>query len=110
MFIHSRTYRLSWTRGLRPRPAADLNPADARALGVAQDDEIELSSPSGSIRVLANLTELAQPGVVHMYHGHPEADVNLLLDPDDLDPISGFPAYRSALCRVDKVRAEEVTP
>ena len=42
MFVHSRTYRLSWTRGLRPRPAADLNPADARRLGIAQDDEIEL--------------------------------------------------------------------
>jgi hypothetical protein len=37
-----------------------------------------------------------------MYHGDPEADVNLLLDPDDLDPISGFPAYRSARCRIDK--------
>jgi anaerobic selenocysteine-containing dehydrogenase len=114
MFIHSRTYRLSWTRGLRPRPAADINPADARALGVAQDDAIELSTPTGSIRVLANLTELAQPGVVHMYHGHPEADVNVLLDPDELDPISGFPAYRSARCRVDKapeVPADEaVTP
>ncbi len=112
MFIHSRTYRLSWTRGLRPRPAADINPLDARALGVAQDEEIELSTPAGSIRVLANLTELAQPGVVHMYHGHPEADVNLLLDPDELDPISGFPAYRSARCRVDKApksRAREVT-
>jgi len=109
MFIHSRTYRLSWTRGLRPRPAADLNPADARALGIAQDDRIELSTPSGSIRVLANLTELARPGVVHMYHGHPEADVNLLLDPDELDPISGFPAYRSVPCRIEKVRAGVVT-
>ena len=108
MFIHSRTYRLPWTRGLRPGPAADVNPADARALGVAQGDWIELSSPAGSIRVLANLTELARPGVVHMYHGHPEADVNLLLDPDDLDPISGFPAYRSARCRVDKVPADTV--
>ena len=114
MFVHSRTYRLPWTRGLRPRPAADINPADARALGIAQDDWIDLGSPSGSIRVLANLTELAQPGVVHLYHGHPEADVNLLLDPDDLDPISGFPAYRTARCRVRKVAAPafdgEMTP
>jgi anaerobic selenocysteine-containing dehydrogenase len=109
MFVHSRTYRLSWTRGLRPRPAADLNPVDARALGIAQDEAIELSTPAGSIRVLANVTELAQPGVVHMYHGHPEADVNLLLDPDELDPISGFPAYRSVPCRIDKARAGEVT-
>ena len=101
MFIHSRTFRLPWTRSLRPRPAADLNPADARALGIAQGDRVELSTPAGSIRVHANLTELAQPGVVHMYHGHPEADVNLLLDPDYLDPISGFPATRlgAARCR-----------
>ena len=106
MFVHSRTYRLPWTRGLRPRPAADINPADARALDIAQDDWIDLSTPAGSIRVLANLTEIARPGVVHMYHGDPEADVNLLLDPDALDPISGFPAYRSAACRIDKAPAE----
>lgn len=103
MFIHSRTYRLPWTRGLRPLPMADINPADAAALGVAQGDRIELSSPAGSIRVLANLTELVRPGDIHMCHSHPEADVNLLLDPDALDPVSGFPGYRSARCRVDRV-------
>ena len=81
MFVHSRTYRLPWTRSLRPDPAADINPADARRLGIAQGDRIELATPSGAIRVLANLTELGQPGVVHMYHGCPEADVNTLLDP-----------------------------
>ena len=99
----------AWTRGLRPRPAADLNPADARALGIAQDDRVELSTPSGSIRVLANLTELARPGVVHMYHGHPEADVNLLLDPDELDPICGLSGLPVGACRIEKVRAEAVT-
>ncbi len=103
MFVHSRTYRLPWTRSLRPRPAADLNPADAARLGIGQDDEIELATPSGAIRVRANLTELAQPGVVHMYHGYPEADVNLLLDPDYLDPVSGFPGFKSLLCSVRKV-------
>jgi anaerobic selenocysteine-containing dehydrogenase len=107
MFIHSRTYRLPWTRSLRPHPAADINPADARALGIVQGDRIELSTPAGSIRVLANLTEMVRPGDVHMYHSHPVADVNLLLDPDALDPVSGFPGYRSARCRVDKVREHE---
>ena len=105
MFVHSRTYRLPWTRSLRPDPAADLNPADARRLGIAQGDRIELATPSGAIRVLANLTELGQPGVVHMYHGCPEADVNTLLDPDYLDPISGFPGFKALLCSVRKVEA-----
>jgi anaerobic selenocysteine-containing dehydrogenase len=114
MFVHSRTYRLPWTRSLRPRPAADLNPADAKRLGIGQGDEIELATPSGAIRVRANLTELGQPGVVHMYHGNPEADVNLLLDADYLDPVSGFPGFKSLLCAVRKVEPDrhpqEVSP
>jgi anaerobic selenocysteine-containing dehydrogenase len=103
MFVHSRTYRLAWTRSLRPRPAADLNPADAARLGIGQGDEIELATLSGAIRVLANLTELGQPGVVHMYHGHAKADVNLLFEPDYLDPISGFPGFKALLCSVRRV-------
>lgn len=103
MFVHSRTYRLPWTRSLRPEPTADLNPADARRLGIEAGDEIELSTPAGAIRVRAGLTELGRPGVVHMYHDHPDADVNLLLEPDYLDPISGFPGFKALLCRVQKV-------
>jgi len=103
MFVHSRTYRLAWTRGLRPDPAADINPADATRLGIGQGDQIELATPAGAIRVLANVTELGQPGVVHMYHGCPEADVNTLLDPDYLDPISGFPGFKSLLCSVRRI-------
>jgi hypothetical protein len=38
-----------------------------------------------------------------MYHGCPEADVNTLLDPDYLDPISGFPGFKSLLCSVRRI-------
>jgi anaerobic selenocysteine-containing dehydrogenase len=104
MYVHTRTYRLTWTNSLRPNhPAADLNPADAARLGVKQDDAILLSTPKGSIRVKANLTQMIQPGVIHMYHGHSEADVNLLFEGDYLDPLSGFPGFKSALCKVEKV-------
>jgi anaerobic selenocysteine-containing dehydrogenase len=102
MYVHSRTYRLPWTRSLRPNPAVDINPADASRLGIRQGDEVELATQSGSIAVSANLTELTRPGVVHMYHGCPQADVNVLLDPDYLDPVSGFPGYKALLCSVRK--------
>jgi hypothetical protein len=52
--------------------------------------------------VLANVTELARQGVVHMYHDYAEADVNRLLSDDYLDPISGYPGFKSALCKVTK--------
>jgi anaerobic selenocysteine-containing dehydrogenase len=114
MFVHSRTFRLPWTRSLRREAMVDLNPTDAALRGIAQSDLVELSTPEGSIQVRANVTELARPGVAHMYHGYSEADVNTLLSGDYLDPISGFPGFKAALCAVKKVApaaspSEEVT-
>jgi anaerobic selenocysteine-containing dehydrogenase len=110
MFIHSRTFRLAWTRSLRPDPMVDMNPADARDRGIAQEDWVSLSTPRGSIRVRANLTEIVAPGVVNMYHGYPEASVNLLIEPDYLDPISGYPGFKSLLCQVTRFSDAEGMP
>jgi len=62
-----------------------------------------LSTPRSSITVKANLTEKVPPGVANMLHGYPEADVNQLIDPDYLDPVSGYPGFKSLLCEVKKV-------
>jgi anaerobic selenocysteine-containing dehydrogenase len=103
MFVHSRAFRLSWTRSLRRDAMVDLNPADGARYGVAQGDLVELSTPSGAIQVRANLSELVPSGVAQMYHDYPEADVNSLLPGDYLDPISGFPGYKASLCAVKKI-------
>ncbi len=102
MFIHSRTFRLGWSRSLRPDPMLDINPKDAKERGIAQEDWVSLSTPRGAITVRANLTETVAPGVVNMYHDYPEASVNLLVEPDYLDPISGYPGFKSLLCEVKK--------
>jgi anaerobic selenocysteine-containing dehydrogenase len=104
MYVHTRTFRLTWTNSLRPNhPAADISPGDAARLGIKQDDAIRISTPKDAIVVKANLTQMVQPGVIHMYHGHSEADVNLLFEGDYLDPLSGYPGFKSALCKVEKV-------
>ncbi|MDR0649146.1 MAG: molybdopterin-dependent oxidoreductase [Synergistaceae bacterium] len=104
MFIHSRVNHLSWTRSLRANhPAADVNPEDARRLNIAQNDGLRLSTPFGSIEVRANLTEMVMKGVVHMYHGWGSADVNTLFEGDYLDPISGFPGFKSSLCKIERI-------
>ena len=102
MFVHSRMYRVPWTRKLRPDPMVDMNPRDAQARGIAPDEWVNLCTQRGSIRVRANVTELVPPGVVSMFHGFPGADVNELIDPDYRDPISGFPGFKSLLCDVKK--------
>jgi anaerobic selenocysteine-containing dehydrogenase len=102
MFMHSRMFRVPWTRKLRPDPMVDINPEDAGTRGLAPDEWVMLATPRGSIRVRANVTELVPPGVVSIYHGVPSADANELIDPDYRDPISGYPGYKSLLCEVKK--------
>jgi len=102
-FIHSRTWRIPGLKRFQPDPMAEINPADAEKRGILQNDWILLSTGRGVIRVRAELTQKIPPGVVNMYHGRAEADVNTLIDPDYRDPISGFPGYKSLLCQVKKV-------
>ncbi len=108
MFVHSRTFHLGWMRALRPDPMVDMNPADAQDRGIAQDDWVSLSTRRASIRVRANLTEMVPPGVVNMFHSYPEASVNRLIEPDYLDPISGYAGFKSLLCQVTKMADAEV--
>lgn len=105
MFIHSRAFRMKWTKKLRPDPMVDMNPRDAALRGIAAGDLVELSTPRNTIRVKANPTEMLAPGVVSMYHAYPDADVNLLIAPDYQDPISGFPGFKSLLCQIKKANS-----
>ena len=42
------------------------------------------------------------PGIVHVYHGNKKGEANDLISKDYLDPISGFPGYKSYFCKVEK--------
>ena len=104
MFQHSRTFRIPWIRQFVPDPACDMNPADAKRIGIAEGEEVELMTPEGSVFVKAHLDEMIREGDVHLYHDWPEANGNDLMSGDYLDPISGFPGYRSLLCKVVPAR------
>jgi len=100
MFLHTRTFRLPWTNSLRPNPAADLCPEDAAQLGIKQGDSIKIITPIGEISVLANISDMVLKGVVFMYHGYSQADVNSLIDSKYYDPISGYPGFKSFLGKI----------
>jgi anaerobic selenocysteine-containing dehydrogenase len=102
MFVHGRTFRMPWTKCLRPESMVDINPHDAAVRGIAQGDAVELATPRAAVRVKANLTEVVPAGVVNIYHGYIDVEVNELIAPDYLDPISGFPGFKSLLAQVTK--------
>ncbi len=101
MYVHSRHRNNPRLRELQPDPQVDINPKDAQARGIKQGEDVIVETPNGKITVKAKITNLAQPGVVHVFHGWPQADVNTILA-RTLDPITGFPAFKSQLCQVRK--------
>ena len=81
---------------------ADMNPEDGKKRGLVDGDPIRLSTPKGSIDLVAHFTETVPPGVVSVFHNLPGAEVNAIIEPDYRDPISGFPGFKSLLCQIEK--------
>jgi anaerobic selenocysteine-containing dehydrogenase len=88
----------------KPRCTAQLNPADAARLGLADGAVARVTSRVGAIEVPVEVTDAIMPGVVSVPHGwghdrpgiglrvaaeHAGANSNLLADEELLDPLSG---------------------
>lgn len=108
MMTHSRMYHVKWTKALNPRGiTCDMNPIDAKARGIKDGDTVVVSTPEGSLRFQARLTEMTLPGVINIYHDNVKADINHLIPKDYMDPISGFPGYKSSICKVEREETAE---
>lgn len=96
----------------QPQAQVLINPADAEARGIKDGDDVHVMSPRGQVLFTARVTDGITPGVVEVNAGgggfvQPEgwrrANVNMLTDLSNCDPISGFPVYKALLCDVKKV-------
>jgi len=102
-FIHSQYQNIAQLRKLLPEPLIEINPSDAEPRGIQSGDMVTVSSPRGSIKLKADVTDVILPGMVMIPHQWPgEANVNLLVDDQNLDPISGFAPFKAQLCQVTK--------
>jgi anaerobic selenocysteine-containing dehydrogenase len=93
------------------RPLVTLHPQDAARRGIRTGDRVLVVSPRGRVPYTAWVTEDIVPGVIEANAGgggpiasEPwrECNVNELTDPDNRDPISGFPVYKALLCDIVK--------
>ncbi len=101
-FTHSRHRNVPRLKKLAPYPTVEINTSTARNLDIADGEWVAVESPRGSIRLRARTTDNIHPRVVSIPHGWDEANVNLLTDGDVRDPISGYPGFKSVMCRVTK--------
>ena len=102
-YTHSQYRNIPQLRKMMPEPLVEINPADAKPRGIQSGDMVIVSSPRGNMKLKADVTDVILPGVVMLPHQWPgEANVNILVDDQTLDPISGFSPYKSQLCQVTK--------
>jgi len=101
-FTHSQHRNVAWLRELEPQPRIQIHPDDASARHISDGDAVLVSSPRGTVTFRASVTDVVAPGIVHAFHGWAEANINDLINDATLDPISGFPAFKSSLCQVRK--------
>ncbi len=96
---------------MQPHPLVTLHPRDAAPRGIQTGDQVFVVTPRGRVRYTAWVSEDIVPGVIEANAGggspiasQPwrECNVNELTDPDNRDPISGFPVYKALLCDVVK--------
>jgi anaerobic selenocysteine-containing dehydrogenase len=119
-FCHSQHRAVPSLRKMAPHPYLEINPAQARELGVKDGDRVRLETACGSITLQASLTEGIGPNVVCTQNGWwqacPElglpgydpyssagANVNTLYDIKEMDPLSGSLPLKGQPCRVTKV-------
>jgi len=103
-YINSQFRQVARIRLLEPEPLVRVHPEAARAAGLDDGDRVAIVSPLGRVELRLAVTTEVRPDVAVMPAGWEEANANALIDGERLDPISGFPAFRSGVCRLEPVK------
>jgi len=103
-YIHSQLRNVEEMRRHHPNPLVQLHPDTAEGLGIADGGTVRVETVRGDVKMKAQLTPDILPQVVCIPHGWGgEANANRLTSDEEMDLISGFPAFKSMLCRVSKI-------
>ncbi len=87
---------------LKGEEEVEINPQDAKALGIADGDKVRVISRRGKVIARAKVTNSLMKGVVFMTFHFAESATNLLTNPA-LDPVSKIPELKFCAVRVEKV-------
>jgi assimilatory nitrate reductase catalytic subunit len=87
---------------LSPNAWLEMNPRDARALGLTAQDTVDVVSRRGRVRAVElRLTETVAPGQVFVPFHYAEANANQVTQ-SAFDPISREPNYKQSAVRVER--------
>lgn len=85
---------------ISPEAFAEVNPADAKRLGIKEGNWIRMTSRRGSVEMRATVTDRSQEGTIFTTYNHLESLVNMLTL-DALDRLSRTPEYKLCAIKVE---------
>ena len=100
------TRRSDGLNDLVPTGFAEINPADAKRLGVTDGDEVVVETRRGRISTPANVTSRVKRGTVFVPFHFGEAAANRLTNPAR-DPQAKIPEFKVCGCRVRAAAAPQ---
>jgi len=95
------TRRAQGLAEIYPESQVEVNPWDAKKLGIDDGAMIKLTSRRGQLKVSAKLTERVPQGLVFLNFHFAEAPANILTNPA-LDPIGKIPEYKVCAVKVER--------
>jgi anaerobic selenocysteine-containing dehydrogenase len=105
VYTQSQLRNVEVMRKRHPEPLVQINPDTAKGLGIGEGDGVIVETKRGRVEMKAQLSPDILAGIVNIPHGWgQEANANLVTSSEDLDPVSGFPAFKSMMCRLAKNR------
>ncbi len=121
-FLHSQHRGVAALRRTHPDPTIEIHPDTAARHGVADGEWVFVETPLARVRARVDVTDAIAAGVVCAYHGWWEAcepldrpaldpysdagaNINLVVDNETRDPVSGAIPHRSTLCRLVRMNA-----
>ncbi len=96
------THRAQGLEAMYPQALVEINPKDARKVGIQDGDLIKVTSRRGEIISRAQVTDRVEPGIIFTTFHFAEAAANFLTNPA-LDPYAKIPEFKVAAVRVEKV-------
>lgn len=91
-----------------PANGLEMSPADARALGLADNARVRVTSRTGTLSAVVQVTDAVSAGVVSLQFGFPSGDgnrdtMNVLVDAvDGCDELTGIPTLNGIPVRIEQ--------
>lgn len=85
-----------------PMPYLEMHAEDAKSLGIASGDLVELANDVGTVRAMAYVSDAVKKGHTFMLFGQPRGAAGDLVS-DHVDPATTIPYYKGVWANVKRV-------